>query len=164
MSSPIWSAGIASAATTVAGASASNSGATTMSVGQHDLLTPDARPRSRYAADGVQLVLLQQALADLVALRLQEREHHPAADEQRVGLAEQVVDHAELVGHLRAAEHAPTYGRAGSSVSRRSTSTSRSDQTAGRVREPLGDVVHAGLLAVHDAEAVADERVGERRS
>ena len=54
------------------------------------------------------------------------------------------------------------YGRSGSSVSRRSTSTSVEHQPAGGVRQPLGDVVDAGLLAVHDAEAVADERVGER--
>ena len=55
-----------------------------------------------------------------------------------------------------------TYGRSGSSVSRCSTSISVGDQPAHRVREPLRDVVHRGLLAVHDAEAVGDERVGER--
>ena len=55
-----------------------------------------------------------------------------------------------------------TYGRSGSTVSRRSTSISLCDQVARRVRQALRDVVHAGLLAVHDAEAVADEGVGQR--
>ena len=36
------------------------------------------------------------------------------------------------------------------------------DQAAHGVRQPLRDVVHARLLAVHDAEAVADEGVGQR--
>ena len=54
-----------------------------------------------------------------------------------------------------------TYGRSGSSVSRRSTSTSAAPGRP-RVRQPLRHVVHAGVLAVHGAEAVADVRVGER--
>ena len=54
---------------------------------------------------GVELVLLEQALADLVALGREEGEDHAAADQQPVGLAEQVVDDAELVGDLGAAEH-----------------------------------------------------------
>ena len=57
------------------------------------------------AANGVELVLLEQALADLVALGLEEGEDHAAADEQPVDRAEQVVDDAELVGDLGAAEH-----------------------------------------------------------
>ena len=36
------------------------------------------------------------------------------------------------------------------------------DQAAHRVRQPLRDVVDRRLLAVHDAEAVGDEGVGER--
>ncbi len=55
-----------------------------------------------------------------------------------------------------------TYGRSGSTVSRRSTSISVAHQPAHGVRQPLGDVVHAGLLAVHDAEPVGDERIGQR--
>ena len=72
--------------------------------GQHDL---DALGLGllEVAADGVELVLLEQARADLVALGLEEGEHHAAADEQPVDRADQVVDDAELVGDLRAAEH-----------------------------------------------------------
>ena len=40
-----------------------------------------------------------------MALRAQEREAHRAADQQRVGELEEALDHADLVGHLRAAEH-----------------------------------------------------------
>ncbi len=152
--------GSASAGTTVAGASAANSGATTMSVGSTSW-TPASSARSQVAAAGVELVLLEEALADLVALRLEEGEHHAAADEQLVGLAEQVVDDAELVGDLGAAEHdgvgplrvlgePPQHVDLGG------------DQAAHGVRQPLRDVVHRGLLAVHHPEAVADEGVGER--
>ena len=35
------------------------------------------------------------------------------------------------------------------------------DQAAGRAGQPRGDVVHAGLLAVHHTEAVGDEDVAE---
>ena len=35
------------------------------------------------------------------------------------------------------------------------------DQVAGRVRQPQGDVVDAGVLAVHGAEAVPDVQVGQ---
>ncbi len=48
MSSPIWSAGMASAATVVGGASALNSGATTMSVGSR-ISTPLSAERRRYS-------------------------------------------------------------------------------------------------------------------
>ena len=56
-------------------------------------------------AHPVELVFLQQRAADLVALRLEERVGHAAADQQPVDLGQQVRDDAELVGHLRAAEH-----------------------------------------------------------
>ena len=48
MSMPSWSAGIASAATTVAGASAENSGAMTVSIGSTSS-TPLASARSMYS-------------------------------------------------------------------------------------------------------------------
>ena len=57
------------------------------------------------ALDLLKLVLFKQGGADLVALGLEEGEHHAATDDQAVGLVEQVLDHAELVGDLGAAEH-----------------------------------------------------------
>ena len=43
-------------------------------------------------------------VADLMTLCREEREAHPTADHQAVDHVEQGVDHAELVGHLRATE------------------------------------------------------------
>ena len=68
---------------------------------QHDLA---AGPRQQVAA-GVDHVVLEQRLADLVALGLEEGEAHAAADEQLVDLGQQRLDDGELVGDLRAAEH-----------------------------------------------------------
>ena len=58
-----------------------NSVSTTMSVGSR-ISTPVSSARCEVLAAGVELVLLEQALADLVALRLEEGEDHAAADEQ----------------------------------------------------------------------------------
>ena len=54
------------------------------------------------------------------------------------------------------------YGRSGDSVSRSQHLDLGEHQAAGGVRKALRDVVHARLLAVHDTEAVADERVAQR--
>ena len=55
-----------------------------------------------------------------------------------------------------------TYGRSGSLGQPPQHLDLGGDQAAHRVRQPLRHVVDAGLLAVHDAEAVADVGVGER--
>ena len=54
-----------------------------------------------------------------------------------------------------------TYGRAGLLGQPLQHLDLGQDQAAGRVRQPLGQVVDAGLLAVHDPEAVGDEDVAE---
>ena len=56
-------------------------------------------------AGRAQLVLLHPALAHLPAARLEEGVGHGAADEEGVDAAEQVLEHADLVGHLGAAHH-----------------------------------------------------------
>ena len=55
-----------------------------------------------------------------------------------------------------------TYGRSGFSVSCSRTSVSAATRPTGGVRQPLRDVVDAGVLAVDGAEAVTDVGVGER--
>ena len=55
-------------------------------------------------ARGVELVVLDQRLADGLAHRLEERVGHGAADEQRVHARHQVLDHLDLVRHLGAAQ------------------------------------------------------------
>ena len=113
-------------------------------------------------AGDVELVGLEQRGADVVALRLEEREDHAAADEQAVGLLDQVVDDAQLVGDLRPAQHddVGALGRLGEPLQHLHLGL---HETADHGREPRGDVVDAGLLAVHDPEPVGDEHVGQRR-
>ena len=91
-----------------------------MSVGQVDRLGGS----SSSAPAGVDLVGLEQRVADRVALGGEEGEAHAAADDQRVDHAEQGVDHAELVAHLGAAEHGDERPAAGARAGRASTSTS----------------------------------------
>ena len=59
----------------------------------------------------VQLVVLDERLADRVAARLEERVGHRAADDQRVDAADHVLDHVDLVRHLCAAEDHDEGGR-----------------------------------------------------
>ena len=90
----------------------------------------------------------------------EEGEQHAAADEQRVDARKQVLDDAELVADLRAAEddRVRTLGVLGEAVEHVELLL---DQAAGGRRQDLGELVDARLLAVHDAEAVRDERVAE---
>ena len=84
----------------------------------------------------------------------------PPPISSRSALLEQVVDHAELVGDLRAAEHhgVGPLGVVGQPPQHLDLGP---HQTAHGVRQPLGHVVDAGLLAVHDAEAIGDEGIGQ---
>ena len=142
--------------TTSWSASAANAVAATTSTGR-TMSTPSSSARSRYSRTVSSWSCLEQALADLVALRGQEGEDHPAADQDPVGLAEQRVDDAELVGDLRAAEHDRVRPRDVVGQPRQHLDLGR-DQPAGGVRQPLGDVDDGGVLAVHGTEAVGDVR------
>ena len=97
-----------------------------------------------------------------MALRLEEREDHAAADQELVGLLEQVVDDAELVGDLRAAED-DDVGTLRIDGEPSQHVDLLGDQVAHRRGQPQRDVVDRRLLAVHDAEPVGDERVGQLR-
>ena len=72
-------------------------------LGQVDRLALAAGRASRRAR--VDLIGLEQRVADRLALRGEEREAHRATDHERVDDVEQRFDHAELVGDLGAAEH-----------------------------------------------------------
>jgi len=71
-----------------------------------------------------------------------------------------VRDDAELVGDLRAAEHdrVRSLGVLGEPVEHVELG---GDEEAGGARPELGELVDARLLAVHDAEPVGDDGVGE---
>src|SRR5690606_19518108 len=117
---------------------------------------------TQVALDGLDLVLLEEGGADVVALGREEGEDHAATDEEAVGLGEEVADDAGLGGDLRATEDDDVgplrvTGRPAQGVDL------LEDELAGSVREALGDVVDARLLAVDDTEAVGDEEVGEER-
>ena len=86
----------------------------------------------------------------------------PPPTSSRSTLRQQVVDDAELVGDLRAAEHDDVRPLRVARSAGRSTSTSAATSSPAACGSRCGDVVDAGLLAVHDAEAVADVGVGER--
>ena len=125
--------------------------------GQHDLARLQQPPAV------VDLLALQQRVADPVALRGQEGEAHPAADQQRVDLRQQRVDHRQLVGDLGAAEHhgvgpLRVLGEPAQHLDL------GQHQPAGVGRQRLGDLVHRGLLAVHHPEPVGDERPVRPRS
>ncbi len=153
MSRPIQPAWMPSAGTVLTLASAANRSATTTSVGS-TILSPCLAASSVRA--GLDLVGLQQRLPDLVTLGRQERVGHPATDQQRVDLRQQRGDDAELVGDLGPAEHhhVGPLRIDGQPLEHRGLG---GDQIAGVVRQPLGHVVHAGLLAVHHTEPVGDE-------
>lgn len=111
--------------------------------------------------DGRDLVLLEEGDADLVALGLEEGVGHAAADEQAVGLAEQLVDDGELVGDLGPAErdHVGALDLVGELLQ---DADLGGDEVAGVVRQAGRQVVHGGVLAVHRAEAVAHVDIGQR--
>lgn len=110
--------------------------------------------------DDLHLVLLEQGDADLVALGVEEGVGHAAADEDAVGLAEQLVDDGELVGDLGAAQdhHVRTLDLGGQLLQ---DADLGGDEVAGRVREAGGQVEDRGVPPVHGAEAVAHVDVGE---
>jgi hypothetical protein len=72
--------------------------------GEHDRDPPLLR-LGQVPAHPFDLVGLEEALADRVALRGEEGEEHPSTDEQVVDSGQQMLDDSELVGHLRAAQH-----------------------------------------------------------
>ena len=82
--------------------------------------------------------------------------HIPPPTSRRSTVPQQVLDDAELVGDLRRRRAPRRTAAAGRAVSRSQHLDLGQHQAAGGVRQQPGDVVHAGLLAVHDAEAVAD--------
>src|SRR6202041_1680766 len=147
-------------------------------VGRKHDLAARAGSQIQVPAGQVDLVVLQQGRADLVALGGEEGEGHGPADENPVGHADQAAYRVELVRYLRAAEHyhvgppdvrgEPTQrGDLGpDQVAGRVREAQRGDlgpdQVAGRVREAQRDVIDTGVLAVQDAEPVRDVQVGQR--
>ena len=106
----------------------------------------------------VDLLGVEQGIAGLVALGLEERERHAAADDQRIGLLEQVLDHGQLVGDLRAAEHG--HERALGIVDRAAERGQLLLHEEAAVRgQIVRDAGGGGVGAVHRAERVGNVHV-----
>ena len=97
-----------------------------------------------------------------MALGGEEGEQHPSTDEDPVDPRQQVRDDAELVADLRTAEddRVGALGVLGETVEHIQLG---GDQEARGRRKSLGELVDTRLLAVHDPEAVGDQRVAELR-
>ena len=111
----------------------------------------------------LQLVILDQRVADFPALRLVERVRHRAADYQGVDLVDEVLDHADLVGDLRAAE----YGDEGPGGIREHLVEGldlflKQEARDGRL-EVFCHALRRGVRAVRRTECVVHVEVAERR-
>ena len=162
MSRPIQPSGIASAATTRVGASASTRSAMTTSLGQHELAAALAGVGHRPPGDLLALGVLVLRRADGDAARRQEREGHGAADQHRIGEAREAVDDADLVGHLRPADHDDERVLGALEDAGERLELGRQEQP-GRARQEVRHADRRRVRAVHGAERVAHEEVGERR-
>ena len=104
MSRPIWSGGIGWPSPTMwVTASSAILLAVTWSTGSRNLTLRVCASCEQLFGE-IELVFLDQRFADLVPLRLQEGVRHAAADDERVDLVQQVLDDADLVADLGAAE------------------------------------------------------------
>ena len=111
---------------------------------------------------GLQARLLAQRRAHVVALGLEEREAHRAADQDRVGLLEERLEHADLVRHLRAADdrHQRALRVLEDAVEGRDLAL---EQAPRRGRQQVRDALGGGVRPVGGAERVVDVDVGELR-
>ena len=107
------------------------------------------------------LVLLEQGLADLAALRLGEGVGHAAADDDGVGLFKQIVDNGDLIADLCAAEHGDE--RALGIVERLAHDLkllgNKETGHGGKIRRYARS---GGVGAVHRAERVGDVQLRHR--
>ena len=122
--------------------------------------TPEFVGLGEIAANDVELILLEKARTDPAPLGGEEGEDHSPADEERVDSGQKMLDHAELVRHLRASENdGVRSGRCGGQPIEH-VEFGCDEKTSG-ARKQFGELEHARLLAMHDAETVGDEGVAE---
>ena len=113
-------------------------------------------------ARGLDALLLAERAADVVPGRLEEREAHRAADQDRVGALQERLEHADLVGHLRAADdgHQRPLRVLEDAVQRRHLAL---EQPARGGRQQVRDRLGGRVRAVRGAERVVDVDVGDLR-
>ena len=107
-----------------------------------------------------QLVLFHQRAAQLAALRLEEGVGHRAADQHLIDPIEQVVEHADLVGDLGAADdrHERPLDVAQQLAEELHLALHQEAHPLGG--DELGDAGRGGVRAVRGAEGVVDVDVG----
>ena len=152
------SSGTSISSHSIGSASAENSLPSTWSTGRRSL----SRALLERAAGGLDALLLAQRRADLVALGLEERVAHRAADEDRVGDLEERVDDADLVGHLRAADDRDERAPGVVEDPGQRLDLALQQAPGGRVLDVLDDADRRGVRAVRRAERVVDVEVGQR--
>ena len=109
----------------------------------------------------VDLVLLAQGGADAVALGLKEGVGHAAADDQGVNLCEQVVNNADFVGNLGAAQngHKGTLGLGEGSAHHGDLLL---NQVAAHSGQIVGNALGGGMGPVGGAESIVDVDIRHR--
>ena len=105
---------------------------------------------------------IAQRFADVDAGCSQKRVAHPAADAERVDLADQIREDADLISDLRAADGADEgllriFGQL------RERGKLGFHQQTGCAREKMSDAFGRGVRAMCCAEGVVDVTLGERR-
>ena len=120
-----------------------------------------SRCRVEQLARGLEVLVLAQRVADRVALGGEEREAHRAADEDRVGALQEGVEHADLVGHLGAADDRHERARRVLEDAGERPHLAL-EQPPGGARQQVRDALGRGVRAVRGAERVVDVDVGER--
>ena len=113
------------------------------------------------ARRGLDARLLAQRRADLVALGLEERVAHRAADEDRVGDLQEGVDDADLVGDLRAADDRDERPARVREDPGQRLDLALQQAARGRALDVLDDADRRGVRAVRGAEGVVDVEVRE---
>ncbi len=111
----------------------------------------------------VDLVGFDQRLAGGLAQRIEEGVGHAAADQQRVRLVEQVVDHVDLAGDLRAADDGDKRPVGFGQHLAEEVELLLHQQAGGGLRDVMRDAFGGGVGAVRAAEGVVDVDVAERR-
>ena len=157
MSRPIQPAGTSTPSSSLRSVSAENSRPSTRSTGRRSLRSRRAARRAGSAPS-----CLAQRVADVVALRREEREAHRPADEHLVGDLEELSS-TPILSVTFAPPTTATNGRAGSArIDVQRLDLALQQQPGGATVEQQRHAVRRGVRAVRGAERVVDVGVGER--
>ena len=107
------------------------------------------------------LVLGEITVADLDAARREEGVRHGAADQQRIAAGQEVADHADLVGHLRATEHDDEWPRRRVQQRRKRLDLLFHERSDRLLLDEACDSGRRGMRAVRGAECVVDVHVAQ---